>query len=103
MAKDGDERKPYISTRTWVDGSITDDQPAKRIARQYGVNHFISSQANPLVVWGLNLPFREDSLLGARGGDLPKRLSRRAAHYLPNGDANGAQHLPDQHLHPLLV
>ena len=56
MAKDGEQRKPYVASRRWVDGSITDDQPAKRIARQFGVNHFISSQANPLVVWGMNWP-----------------------------------------------
>lgn len=46
-------RDPYIRSRTWVDGSVTDDQPAKRLARLYGVNHFISSQANPVVLWAL--------------------------------------------------
>jgi NTE family protein len=54
MAKDSQgRRKPYIASRKWVDGSITDDLPARRIARKYAVNHFISSQANPLVLQAL--------------------------------------------------
>ncbi len=47
------KRRPYVPSRKWVDGSITSDLPAKRLARQYSVNHFISSQANPMVVWAL--------------------------------------------------
>jgi TAG lipase / steryl ester hydrolase / phospholipase A2 / LPA acyltransferase len=43
------QRKPYIPSRTWVDGSIMDELPAKRLSRYYGVNYFISSQANPPV------------------------------------------------------
>ena len=57
QAKDGKgQRKPYVPSRKWVDGSISTDLPAKRLSRQYNVNHFISSQANPLVVWGLQDP-----------------------------------------------
>lgn len=48
-------RKPYLSNRKWVDGSVTHDLPAKRLARLYGVNHHIVSQANPLVT-----PFATD-------------------------------------------
>tara|TARA_R110002072_G_scaffold13418_12_gene56274 strand:- start:32097 stop:33569 length:1473 start_codon:yes stop_codon:yes gene_type:complete len=44
------EPQPYISTRRWVDGAVTDDLPAKRLARLYGVNHYIVSQANPLAL-----------------------------------------------------
>ena len=43
------ERVPYLPNRKWVDGSVTNDLPAKRLARLYGVNHHIVSQANPLV------------------------------------------------------
>jgi TAG lipase/steryl ester hydrolase/phospholipase A2/LPA acyltransferase len=32
-----------------VDGSVSDDLPAKRLARIYGVNHFVVSQVNPHV------------------------------------------------------
>lgn len=56
-AKNADgERKPYVPSRKWVDGSITSDLPAKRLARLYSVNHFISSQANPMVLWSLQDP-----------------------------------------------
>jgi len=55
-------RCPYIPSRQWVDGSITDDLPARRLARLYGCNHFISSQANPISLWGLRDPHGSDSL-----------------------------------------
>ncbi|MFK7901267.1 MAG: patatin-like phospholipase family protein, partial [Nitratireductor sp.] len=42
------ESQPYLPERLWVDGAVTDDLPAKRLARLYGVNHYIVSQANPL-------------------------------------------------------
>ena len=43
------KRQAYLPTRKWVDGSLSDDLPAKRLARVYGVNHFIVSQVNPHV------------------------------------------------------
>jgi len=36
-----------MASRRWVDGSLSDDLPAKRLSRIYGVNHFIVSQVNP--------------------------------------------------------
>lgn len=49
QAKDMDGRKvPYLATRKWVDGSITGDLPAKRLARLYGVNHYVVSMINPI-------------------------------------------------------
>jgi len=56
------QRRPYVSSRQWVDGSMTDDLPARRLARLYGVNHFISSQANPLIFWALPDPHASDDL-----------------------------------------
>lgn len=44
------ERVPYLPSRKWVDGSISDDLPMKRLSRLYGANHFIVSQANPLAL-----------------------------------------------------
>ncbi len=44
------EAQPYLSNRRWVDGAVTDDLPAKRLARLYDVNHYIVSQANPLAL-----------------------------------------------------
>lgn len=52
--KDG-ETQPYLSSRRWVDGSMSNDLPSKRLTRLYRVNHFIVSLANPLV-----LPFVGD-------------------------------------------
>src|SRR5690606_1320033 len=38
---------PYLPGQRWIDGSFVDDLPAKRLARLYGVNHFVSSMTNP--------------------------------------------------------
>ena len=32
---------------------MSDDLPAKRLSRLYGVNHFIVSQTNPIVLWAV--------------------------------------------------
>jgi len=44
---DKGQKQPYLPSRRWVDGSLSDDLPAKRLSRIYGVNHFIVSQVNP--------------------------------------------------------
>lgn len=57
MARDVDgEKQPYLAEMRWIDGSVTDDMPAKRLGRLYGVNHFIASQTNPVVLWSLRDP-----------------------------------------------
>lgn len=57
MARDIDgEKQPYLAEMRWIDGSVTDDMPAKRLGRLYGVNHFIASQTNPVVLWSLRDP-----------------------------------------------
>jgi TAG lipase/steryl ester hydrolase/phospholipase A2/LPA acyltransferase len=43
---DGD-LTPYLPSRRWIDGSFSQDLPAKRLARIYAVNHFIVSQVMP--------------------------------------------------------
>jgi NTE family protein len=50
------ERQAYLPSEKWVDGSVSDDMPAKRLARLYGVNHYVVSQTNPHVI-----PFVTDS------------------------------------------
>mgnify|MGYP000644993867 FL=1 len=45
------ERQAYLPTRRWVDGSLSDDLPAKRLARLYGVNYYIASMINPIVLF----------------------------------------------------
>lgn len=44
------ESQPYLPSRRWIDGSISDDLPAKRLARLYGTNHTIVSLVNPVVL-----------------------------------------------------
>jgi NTE family protein len=62
------EIKPYLPSRKWIDGSFSDDLPAKRLARLYGVNHYIVSLTNPYV-----LPFITDP---AHSGHLRRVASR---------------------------
>ena len=71
MARDkyGD-KKEYLPSRKWVDGAVSDDLPAKRLARLYGVNHFIVSQTNPHVI-----PFVRD----AKRRDNPIEVVKVAA------------------------
>lgn len=57
------ERQPYLESRKWVDGAVSDDLPAKRLSRLYGVNHFLVSQTNPLV-----LPFISDGTVAQSPG-----------------------------------
>jgi len=57
MARNADgKRTPYVKTRTWVDGSVTNDMPRERLARVHGCNFFIASQTNPVVRWAIGEP-----------------------------------------------
>ena len=49
------ETQAYLPSRKWIDGSMSNDLPEKRLSRLYQVNHFIVSLTNPLV-----LPFVMD-------------------------------------------
>jgi NTE family protein len=64
--------KPYLPSQKWVDGSFADDLPAKRLARLFGVNHYLVSLINPLAV-----PFVTDtkSLRGKRLRDIASGLT----------------------------
>lgn len=56
-AKGSDGRpKPYLPSRKWVDGSFSQDLPAKRLARLFGVNHNIVSLINPMATPFVNDP-----------------------------------------------
>ncbi len=66
-------RKSYLPSRRWVDGSVSDDMPAKRLARLYGVNHYIVSQTNPHV-----LPFVTDGHRKQTSFGLLQNASLRA-------------------------
>jgi NTE family protein len=69
------ERQPYVASRQWVDGSVTNDLPAKRLIRLYGVNHFITSQTNPIILWSLRDTGAEDSLF-AKLWEINQNASR---------------------------
>jgi NTE family protein len=43
--------QPYLPGTRWVDGSFSDDLPARRLSRLYAVNHYIVSQVNPLALF----------------------------------------------------
>lgn len=68
------ERQPYLPSRKWVDGSVSDDLPTKRLARLYGVNHYIVSQANPAV-----LPFVTDGSRQRGSYAIVTNATRRTA------------------------
>jgi NTE family protein len=58
MAKDHNgKQQEYLPGRRWVDGSVSDDIPARRLSRLYAVNHFIVSQVNPFAL--INRPAEE--------------------------------------------
>ncbi len=69
------QRQPYVPSRQWVDGSITDDLPAKRLTRLYGVNHFVTSQTNPIVLWAIRDSQAQDNLFG-RWWEINQNASR---------------------------
>jgi predicted acylesterase/phospholipase RssA len=62
------EPQPYLPTRKWVDGSVADDLPAKRLQRLYSTNHFIVSMVNPLAIPFLQKGGERSVLLSALGG-----------------------------------
>lgn len=61
---DDGHRQSYLPSRRWVDGSVSDDLPAKRLARLYGVNHYIVSQTNPHVLPFVTDGHRKQTTLG---------------------------------------
>jgi len=61
---DRGERQNYLPSRKWVDGSVSDDLPAKRLARLYGVNHYVVSQTNPHVIPFVSDGHRKQNALG---------------------------------------
>ncbi len=57
------EETSYLANRRWVDGSVSGDLPAKRLARLFGVNHFIVSMINPMVLPFINLGESKSGIL----------------------------------------
>jgi NTE family protein len=76
------DRQPYLPSRKWVDGSVSDDLPTKRLARLYGVNHYVVSQANPAV-----LPFVTDGRRQSGTLGILTNATRRTAREWLNAGA----------------
>lgn len=68
MAKNvyGDPQ-PYLPGRRWVDGSVADDLPAKRLSRLFGTNHYIVSMVNPIATAFLGKDEEKSPLRNAVG------------------------------------
>ncbi|MEM8496600.1 MAG: DUF3336 domain-containing protein [Pseudomonadota bacterium] len=67
-------RKDFLPSRKWVDGAVSDDLPAKRLARLYGVNHYVVSQTNPHVI-----PFVTDGHRKQNALNILAAAGRRSA------------------------
>ncbi len=87
LAKEADGKvKKYLPKEQWLDGSLASDLPTRRLSRLYGVNHYIASQVNPIVLWSL-LEYRQ------RAGVLPSlvdfglRLQKETLSYLRTATA----------------
>ena len=61
------ESQPYLPTRKWVDGSIADDLPAKRLTRLYSTNHYIVIMVNPIAIPFLKKEGERSALSAALG------------------------------------
>ncbi len=61
------DSQPYLPSRRWVDGSISDDLPAKRLGRLYSTNHYIVSMVNPMVLPFLRGKGTRNPLISAMG------------------------------------
>ncbi len=82
MARDAQGKlKKYLPKETWVDGSVAADLPARRLSRLYGVNHYIASQINPLVLWSL-LEIRNKEGLIPSALDFGLRMQKEWLRYL---------------------
>jgi len=76
---------PYMRSKRWIDGSLSNDLPLLRLARLHNVNHYIVSQTNPHIVPFMReqdrhyprgvLPFARDavSVLGRDVFNLTRR------------------------------
>ena len=87
LARDADGSvKKYLPKETWVDGSLAADLPARRLSRLYGVNHYIASQVNPLVLWSL-IEYRHQDGIGPGLLDFGLRVQREWLKYLRRSSA----------------
>lgn len=80
---------PYMPSKRWADGTLSNDLPMLRIARLHNVNHYIVSQTNPHIV-----PFMADKVREPKRGLAPLAMEL-VAH-----GSRGALRLARKHLDP---
>lgn len=84
---------PYLPSRRWIDGTFSQDLPARRLARMYGVNHFIVSQVMPGMGKESGTSSRIDRILWVAYMAAMKQLMRSfldaAQHYAQVGPRIG--------------
>lgn len=72
------KRVPYVASRQWTDGSVTNDLPTRQLARLYGVNHFVTSQTNPVALWSFRDTMAQDTL-AAKFWEIGQTATREVA------------------------
>ena len=70
------------------------DLPARRLSRLYGVNHYVVSQVNPIVLWSL-LDFRGREGLVPSFVDFGIRVQKEWLRYLRGTSARLLKNSPD--------
>lgn len=86
--------KKYLPREKWLDGSMASDLPTRRLSRLYGVNHYIASQINPLVIWSL-LEYRNKEGLLPNLVDFGLRVQKEWLNYLRTSAAKVLKNRPD--------
>jgi len=75
----GGETIPWLKGTRFLDGSIGDDLPIRRLTRLYGVNHSIVSLVNPLVLPFVSREVQRSDAIGAVAGRTLVRLVKESA------------------------
>jgi NTE family protein len=97
MAKNAHgESQPYLPSRKWVDGSIADDLPAKRLSRLYSTNHYIVSMVNPIAIPFLRSKTENTRLSGLRSalGSLGVGVGREVLNFYRGIVQKEGEHWP---------
>jgi predicted acylesterase/phospholipase RssA len=66
----GGEVVPYMRSKRWIDGSVSNDLPMLRLARLHNINHYIVSQTNPHIVPFMREPNRRKRSLATYARDM---------------------------------
>ena len=94
MARDrGGVAQPYVHGQRWVDGSVSNDLPARRISRLYGVNHYIVSQVNPFAL--VHRPVQHSQSVGQDLKSFAHHSSKNVARLVQEVAGKYARRWPD--------